>query len=171
MRVDVRRLDYIRQLTLTYGFEAPLEGAFAYTRGLPAVVSLRARAGLIAQDLLALGMTPAQLSDLPQCFSITPFTDLAEAMGWMYVVERATLVHDSVRRGLLQRVPGALHASAYLSASGSIAGTRWQSFGIALHKFVTDDKTAKQVASAADHAYRRWRDWLELNQPEQRSVG
>lgn len=172
MRVDVRRQDYIHQLAVTYGFEAPLEGALAYTEGLSAVIGTRerVRAGLIAQDLLALGIKPSSLSELPQCFSITPFQDITDALGWMYVVERATLHHDSVRRSLLQRLPDARSASAYLGAAGSVAGTRWQSFGRALDEYVASDEIADRVVSAADHAFRRWRDWLDVCLTEQRNA-
>ncbi len=172
MQADVGRQDYLRQLAVTYGFEAPLEGALAYTTGLSSVIGIRerVRAGLIAQDLLALGIVPSRLSELPQCCSITPFQDIADALGWMYVVERATLYHDPVRRNLVRRLPEARQASAYLCAAGSFAGTRWQSFGRALDTYVVDGEIARRVVSAADHAFRRWRDWLEMKLPEHRSA-
>src|SRR5262245_27053134 len=84
---------YTRLLARAYGFEAPLEAALAYTRGLGTLIDLRerARAGLLAQDLLALGLSPAQVTDLPQCTELAPFRSAFEALGWMYVAERATL--------------------------------------------------------------------------------
>lgn len=80
----VTKSDYLAQLVRMYGFEAPLEGACAYTPQLGRVVELRqlTRAGFIAQDLLELGLRPVDLAAIPQCFSITPFHDVAEAMGW-----------------------------------------------------------------------------------------
>ena len=173
LATDVRRKDYIRHLAITYGFEAPLEGAFAYTSGLRAVVNLRerTRCGLLAQDLLALGSSPAELSALPQCISITPFGDVAEALGWLYVVERATLHHDSVRRNLVQRIPDIRRATTYLSTAGSVAGARWQALGLALDKFAVTDAITNRIVIAADRAFRRWREWLDLYQPELRSVG
>jgi heme oxygenase len=86
-------------------------------------------------------------------------------LGWMYVVKRATLLHDSVRRGLLQRMPSIRHATTYLAAAGSVAGMRWQSFGNALDGYVVNADISKRVMSAADHAFRRWRDWVDVNQP------
>src|SRR5438874_144526 len=54
------REQYLMQLVKVYGFEAPLESTLAYTprRALRAYVprAPRARAGLIVQDLLALGL-------------------------------------------------------------------------------------------------------------------
>src|SRR5438093_1431948 len=65
----MRRRDYVDQLLATYGFEAPLEAALAYTPHLRSVIDLRARsrAGLLAQDLLALGFSAAGLATVPQC--------------------------------------------------------------------------------------------------------
>src|SRR5687768_9968849 len=104
-------------LARTYGFVAPFESACKYTPGLGRVLDFRTltRAGLIAQDLLALGVTPSQVSTVTQCESITPFTDVPEALGWFYVVERSTLLHDGIRRHLLGRLPEVSPAVAYLS--------------------------------------------------------
>src|SRR5690348_7828038 len=80
---------YRELLARVYGFEAPLEAALAYTPHLPTLIDLRRRmrSGLLAQDLLALGMKPAQLAMVQQCM-IAPFRGAAEALGWLYVHAR-----------------------------------------------------------------------------------
>ena len=164
---DVSRREYIHQLAVTHGFEAPIEGALAYTAGLAGVVRVRARArsGLLVQDLLALGQTPAQIALLPACPAITPFQDVPDALGWVYVVDRTTLLHAAVRRNIVQRLPEARVASAYLAAASSVAGTRWQAFGVALDRFATTQALLDRIAASADRAFRAWRSWLEANQP------
>ena len=99
---SVTRDDYLRELVTTYGFEAPYEAACAYTPGLGQVIDLRGRwrSGLIAQDLLALGWVPDEITKI-RCAPLATFQDVAEALGWMYVVERSTLVHDAVRASLV----------------------------------------------------------------------
>ena len=42
----------------------------------------------------------ARIARLPQCCDIEPFRDVSEALGWLYVIERSTLLHDNVRRHL-----------------------------------------------------------------------
>ncbi len=170
---DVRRSDYIHQLAITFGFEAPLDGASAYTHGFASVVGARctAHAGLIAADLVALGMSTDELSALPTCFSTVPFEELAEALGWMYVVERSRLLHDSVRRNVLRYIPTARNATSYLAAGGSIAGARWQAFGASLDRYARTDALAELVLRGAQHAFRRWIDWVDVNQPRWRSTG
>src|SRR4051812_30689543 len=84
-RPDTGPADYMVYLLRLYGFEAPLESAFAQTRHLEMLIALkeRAKAGLIAQDLLALGLRPAQVTATPQCMTIPQFRGAAEALGWM----------------------------------------------------------------------------------------
>ena len=172
MTADVRRHDYVRQLVIAYGFEAPLEAALAYTIDLTDLVSLRerTRAGKLAQDLLALGISPARLTQLPQCISITPFRDPAEALGWMYVVERATLLHDSVRRSVIARVPEAKHATTYLDACGA-AHRRLHGFAKTLGSYAQSQDRFERVAVAAERAFTQWLTWNEQSQLEVRSAG
>ncbi len=165
---DVRREDYVHQLVVTYGFEAPLECAFAYTAKLATVVDLRerTRSRRLVEDLLELGYSASQLARLPQCLSIAPFEDVAEALGWLYVVERPTLQHTAVRRHLLQRLPEVRHGSSYLAAAGSLATARWQALGVALDRFATSSAIADRIVDAADRAFRRWLDWVTTSRRE-----
>ena len=166
MTADVRRHDYLRQLTIAYGFEAPLEAALAYTADVAAVVPLRerARAGKLAQDLLALGIAPSQLTDLPQCMCITPFRDAAEALGWIYVVERSALLYESVRRNIVNRLPDTRYATTYLDA-GTTAERRLARFGEAVAGYARTYELLGRVEQAAEVAFAQWRAWSAQHQP------
>src|SRR5678815_3980647 len=85
---------YMHHLVRVYGFEAPLEAALAYTPGLASVIDVRGRvrSGLTVRDLLALGISAARIAELPQCM-LAPFATVAEALGWMYVSERSSVLH------------------------------------------------------------------------------
>jgi heme oxygenase len=112
--VRVTPHQYTRHLVLAYGFEAPLESALALTPRLPLVIDLRARArvGCIVQDLLVLGLRPAKIARLAQCPSIMPLADPLEALGWLYVADRARTA--DLREHLARVLPDA--PVAYLSA-------------------------------------------------------
>jgi heme oxygenase len=60
---------YSATLVAAYGFEAPVEAALALTPGVNQALPLRprARTGLLVQDLLTLGFSPAAVARLPQC--------------------------------------------------------------------------------------------------------
>lgn len=150
-RDDATRHDYIRELAAAYGFEAPLEAALLYTPRLRLLVDLRrrARAGLIAQDLLALGIGAAGISHLPQCAPIAPFATPVEALGWMYVSERASLLHETVRSHVVTHIPEAKDACAYLSVSSARASARWRELGDVLEQEVTTERQVAEVVAAA----------------------
>ena len=59
----ITKWQYIHCLVRAYGFDAPVEASLAYTPRLRSVCDLRRhfRSGLIAQDLLELGLSAAEL--------------------------------------------------------------------------------------------------------------
>lgn len=161
MASGVTRALYKAQLVRIYGFEAPIESAFLYTPQL--VISdrrERTRTGLIAQDLLALGMSAAKIASLPQCSNIAPFEEPAEALGWKYVIERPTQLHGAIKRNLVSRVADIANACAYVSASDGIAAARWQQFGLLLDDVVRRPGASERIVSGAKQAFVRMCDWF-----------
>ncbi len=159
--------DYFVFLMRVYGFEMPLEAAFARTPNLDLMIDLteRQKAGLLTQDLLALGLRPDEIADLPQCLRVPQFRGAAEALGWMYVVERCTLAHSVIRRHLLTRLPREMrNASQYLQAYAGVAGTRWRMFGNVLDDVARQSAIADRIVDAANEAFRIQRRWVALDQ-------
>jgi len=156
-----QRYDYVRQLISAYGFQAPVEAAFAYTPRLHLALELRerTRAGLLAQDLLALGLKASEIATLPQCFPIAPFGNPTEALGWMYATERATLLHDSIRRYVVAKIPYAARACAYLSAYEGIASARWLEFGRVLDRVANNEHLIDELITAAHAGFRCLIEW------------
>lgn len=167
MGPGVDRAHYLALLLLVYGFEAPLDSAFRYTPNLSSLVDLRSRTrtGLLAQDLMRLGMTASQIAQLPQRFMT--FSSAAEALGWMYVVERATLVQGSARRHLLQRHPDLVNATTYLEAYDGITSLRWSELGSAFDAVTTAPSVTRQLIRAATDGFRAMRDWFHAMIPTQ----
>lgn len=169
MSADVSRSRYIDQLVATYGFEAPVEAVLALTPHLNEIIPLRprARSGFIVEDLLALGITASKLARTPQCRDILPFRDPAEALGWMYVIERATLLHEAVRLHVTTRIAN-VSAWSYLSAYRGTATQKWAELGAALDSFAITPASADAIVSAARTAFTLQRDWFATN-PAQRA--
>ena len=169
---DATREDYVRQLEITYGFEAPFEAACAYTPGLSQVIDLRgrARSGLIAQDLLTLGGTPEQIATL-HTHDVEPFQDAAEALGWMYVVERPVLIHEGVRNALVTRFFDLGRATTYLTAYERQTSRRWAELGTALDRISSTEHVRARVLEAATSAFRALVQWQRSHASTLRSVG
>lgn len=172
LQPTVSRADYLTQLVRTYGFVAPFESACKYTPHLERSLMYHrfSRAGLIAQDLLTLGLSPGQIATVPQCLSITTFKDVAEAMGWLYVVERATLLHAGIRRHLVARLPELENACAYLAVDAGRGGEHWAAFGRAIDRIGAKPAVADEIAAAAHEAFACVRHWFRTASEPRRPV-
>lgn len=161
LRADVTPYDYQSLLVQTYGFEAPVEAALALTPRLSLMVDLRSRArsSWIIQDLLALGLRPAKLARLPQCTKVVPFRDIAEALGWLYVVERSTMHHRSLGDRIAALLPAA--PRSYLSADGYV--DRRADVELALDQLALDPGQRDLMIAAAREAFETQREWLEAD--------
>ena len=146
--------DYRERLVRAYGFEAPLEAALAYTPQLQELVGVshRFRSGLLAQDLLNLGVAAYDLASLPQC-AIAPFTSTSEGLGWLYMHERATLIHGTVCGALLERLPHLAHAVSYLCAHSGNIGARWDELGEMFERLARTPAIYDRISSAARDAF------------------
>jgi heme oxygenase len=173
-RDDVGSSHYLLFLMRLYGFEAPLESALATTPSLDLLLDVRARAraGLLAQDLMQLGLRPSEVAELPLCLTIPQFRGAAEALGWMFVVERATLVHSVLRHHLATRLPHEMSkASAYLSSYAGLVGTRWREYGAAVEQVAHHPTIADRLIDAACEAFRCYRRWVLHGPVSSRLVG
>jgi heme oxygenase len=157
--IDVTQRRYLDQLVRVYGFEAPLEGALAYGPHAQ-LFERRDRSGLLASDLLMLGLRPVQIAQLPQCPAIAPFASMPDALGWLYVLERSTLVHGAARRHLVGCIPDLERATSYLAASEASLVTRWRELGGVLDRAATSPAIEDQIAAAAATALAGQRRWL-----------
>jgi heme oxygenase len=157
----VTRRQYIEHLITVYGLEAPLEAALRYTPGLSTLVDLRSRlrSGLIVQDLMRLGLGAGRIAALGQRF--VTFSSEIEALGWMYVAERATLLHGAVRRYLTLRIPDIGIATSYLSAYDGVAGDRWSDLGNALQTVARTPSVQHQLARAANQGFLAFCEWFD----------
>src|SRR6187402_1683463 len=90
-------LDYRLYLCRMYGFLVPIEAALGETPGLAEAVPdagvRNHKVALLAHDLLSLGVEQRHLGQIPR-IAVPPLGELPEALGWMYVVESATLDAD-----------------------------------------------------------------------------
>lgn len=162
-RDDVTRTHYRTYLSRLYGFVVPLEQALQHTPGLDEIIDLQARSksAMLLYDLLALGMTLQDVSELPQCLAIPSFKGPAAALGWMYVAERPMLQGAIIKGHLEARLGhGISAASAYLSCYAGQAGQRWRELGEAMDRVATTEVLGERIATAASEAFRcllRWK--------------
>lgn len=168
--MDVRSAaEYRTALTAILGFEAPLEVALS-TIGGRTLMRERARAHWLRRDLHALGMTDAAIACLPQC-SIR-ISSLTQALGWMFVLERHTLLAGLIQRHLVHRFGELLRdATGYLAASsGDGPGARFRTLCETIDNHAAQhDAYPNILVSAAFEAFRCQRQWYRLA-PDERDA-
>ena len=124
--LDVHR--YLRVLETFHGFYVPVE--IDVTRlaaaEMPLGFPLRARAELIERDLLALGLSPADLAALPLCSDRPELSGIEDLAGCLYVLEGACL-GGQVLSPLLHRRLGLTKGSGAAFFAGDEESTlpRW----------------------------------------------
>ncbi|HMG23866.1 MAG TPA: biliverdin-producing heme oxygenase [Kofleriaceae bacterium] len=151
-------LDYRLTLVRLYGFHTAVEAGLAAFRPLASVVSdagLRNhKAALLAHDLVALGIERRDLTQVPR-MAFTPPRELAEALGWTYVVESPTVRGKLVARRLARHLPEEIQrASAYLGCYGDEAPARWRELGDAFDAFALGRTPAPAARGSAGAAAR-----------------
>ena len=156
----VGRYEVVEQLVATYGFDAALESALAYTPHLEGFIDVapRFRSGLLAQDLLTLGLTPSAIAGLRQAM-IAPFASVAEAFGWLYVHQRATLLFESVRSALVERMPEIAAATSSLCIHAGKTDVMWDALGPPLDRVARTTAVEDRVVQAAHEAFRTMIAW------------
>lgn len=169
---DVTRIDYVHHLVQRYGFDAPVEAAIAYTPQLQELFDVhgRFRAGPIAQDLLSLGATPVEIANLRQAM-ITPFSSASEAMGWLYVHQRCSLMFETTRHELVRKLPELSFATSYLRSLEGRVGSSWDDLGQVFDTVAQTTMFAERVVASAREAFRAMIEWHRRTRAESRQLG
>ncbi len=152
--------EFLRRI---YGFEAPFEAALAATPGIDAgLLHARLKMPRLVADLVALGVTQSELSRIPLA-PCPAFRSVAHAHGWLYVVERNSLLHGLVLRHLLTLdTCDVKRSSSYLAVYGDTPGARFRELGRAIDRVANAPVIPDQIVAAAGEAYRAQRKWFLL---------
>ena len=165
--LDVHR--YVRVLGAFYGFYVPVE--IDVTRlvaaELPLGFPLRARAELIERDLLALGLSPADLTALHLCSDRPELSCVEDLAGCLYVLEGACL-GGQVLSPLLQRRLGLAKASGAAFFAGDEEGTlhRWTVIVAWLDGLPRTGASSAKIISAATTTFDAFARWAAVAREE-----
>ena len=156
---------YADYLAKVYAFEAPAEARWIRTPGLEATLDVTSRlfTPVLAKDLATLGR-------FPDVYETGSFKGIAQALGWMYVVERGRLMNAMLHRHLMRRLPfESSIAGTYMAGSGSL-GLRWQQLAEALDDVSKHPLMVTQVINGALEAFRVMRHPKPHNSPQQKAA-
>lgn len=157
-----------------YGFYAPLEVLLGSVEGAAAEYARigfdfakRCKTEILKADLRALGMSEADISELPQCTrdQLPAIHGMPEAIGCWYVLEGSTLGGQIIRREVASQLgifPG--NGCSFFSSYGDQLGPMWKAFGVAAEQFVASAadpaECAERVVRAANETFVRLDAWV-----------
>lgn len=160
-RIDLDDRAYLDHAGRILGWLEPLERALRDNRsGWPAALRADARlvkSAWLESDLLAGGMSRAQVEALPRCADLPNATRAAEVFGVAYVMEGATLGGAYLYKRLAPRLPGL--PLQWLRGYGQATGVRWQEFLEQLARQIDSPEAiglAQDAAQATFLSFRRW---------------
>jgi heme oxygenase len=151
--------EYRAFLARIYGFEDAVESAVAGLCDRDMIsAGTRSRLESLRADLVWLG---AQELDSVSRYRGVFVRTAAEALGWLFVIERQTLLAGLIRRYLANRIPNAVPVAArFLDDASRNAGVRFRRFGDALAALAQDHKASvESIAMAAASAFRHRHVW------------
>ncbi len=154
-----------------YGFYAALDDAIALSIDVSADAMggfrYAKRAGLFAQDLRSLGLTPAKIALIPRCDRMFDVVTPATLAGVLYVIEGSTLgaaqIDRAAQKLLSKDTENGRQFWAWSRAQNKI---RWSmTLDYILH-LDASDAAQSPVINGANHTFQALADWLApLDQP------
>jgi len=155
---------YRRVLEFFFGFYAPLEAGLTRvaSAGLPLGLPLRARASLIEGDLLSLGLSQREISDLPRCADVPRLSCTEEVAGCLYVVEGACLGGQVIAPALRERLGVAKGTGAsFFIGDGEGTRERWAVFLTWLEGLVRAGSATAEIVASARATFLAFARWVE----------
>jgi heme oxygenase len=152
---------YRALLARIYSFEAPVEHAVIATAGIERdLLRTHLKTERLVADLEALELDPR---DVTPTYALQ-FRSAPEALGWLWVVHRNTLLHGLLYRYLQTKLPDSMRAAgSYLSAFEGRAGALMRTLGNALGAAATRPTIMERTVKAANDAFRMQRQWYSCD--------
>lgn len=152
---------YRRFLAAIYHFEYAFEAALVRVPDLSVhFVHRHLRSGKLCGDLLALGDDAVVVELFGRELVPPSFTTPAEALAWLYAIERNTLHHETLYRALVPRIRSALQTSSrYLAAFFGVVHKRWHELAAELERAAVSPEVESQMIEAAHDAFDAQRGW------------
>lgn len=155
---------YRRVLEFFLGFYAPIEAGMARvaSAGPPLGLPLQARAALIESDLLSLGLSRREITDLPRCADLPPLSCAGELAGCLYVVEGACLGGQVIAPALRERLGVAKGSGAsFFVGDGEGTRARWSLFLAWLEDLVHAGAAPAEIVASARATFLAFARWAE----------
>jgi heme oxygenase len=162
---------YRRVLEFFFGFYAPVEADLARvaSAGPPLGLPLRARTALIQSDLLSLGRSRREITDLPRCGDLPRLSRPEELAGCLYVLEGACLGGQVIASALRERLGVAKGSGAsFFIGDGEGTPARWRLFLTWLEGLAGVSSATAEIVGSARATFLAFARWVEQQRESHR---
>jgi heme oxygenase len=168
---DYTVAEYTELLQKFYGFFKPLEDTFQshpdWVQCLgdsKFILAERLRTTLLEKDLLALGLSPEQVAQLPVCQKLPELSSKAQMMGCLYVLEGSTLGGQ----GIAKKLSGALQLApdkglAFYTGHGPETMPKWKAFKGVLDSSFSVEDDLPSIAQTAGATFEALANWMNAS--------
>ncbi len=154
------RMNYLCLIQAFWGYYHPLEASLTRVPELHdwlPDIAMRSKLPLLAADLKALGVDGDVLDRLSICHELPACTDLATALGCLYVLEGSTLGGQVISRHLKNVFNlDAENGAAFFTGYGEQTGAMWQTFRTVLITATVDENALIHAACETFITLERW---------------
>ncbi|WP_138754298.1 biliverdin-producing heme oxygenase [Paenibacillus sinopodophylli] len=168
MNQTLSQEEYTLYLEKFYGFIKPAERIIAQLSGwgeFKSSLGERAKAPLLERDLLVLGKSAEQINELPECSGLPELTTVAQAFGYMYVIEGSTMGGQIITKQVRKFLPLAEQenkGTEYFNAYGTETRAKWAEFRGVIEQSVASEEAAQQVIDSAKDTFNTLEAWLKV---------
>jgi heme oxygenase (biliverdin-IX-beta and delta-forming) len=147
-----------------FGYYAPLEVKLGGSPGWAELgfdFSARRQVPQLEKDLVALGKTTEEVTQLPQCAELPELATIPQVLGCLYVIEGAKLGGQIITRHLhanLGITPET--GGAFFVGYGAETGARWQAFGAMITAAVARLGGEDEIVANANRTFETLHHWL-----------
>jgi heme oxygenase len=160
MRPAMDLVLYVRLIQAYYGFYCPLEQLIAGIDDDCPHAGERHKVPALVRDLIALGLSRAQIDALPLCAELPVITSAPQLLGARYVIEGATLGGQVLRRVVKDSLGiEADSGGEFLDVYGRATGPLWKAFLQQLAQ-ADDPQHNDQIVETACATFSCFEAWL-----------
>jgi heme oxygenase (biliverdin-IX-beta and delta-forming) len=155
---------YIRVLKAFLGFFEPVERelrSIATRDTFGFNIDRRQRAKLLRIDLLALGVTHADMVLIPRCDHLPRLENVDDGLGCLYVLEGSTLGGQLIARELHTRFGVEEKTGAgFFHGYGSQTGVKWREFCTGVRIYAAGGKSRSAIVQSARSTFALLESWM-----------
>jgi len=158
---QIQLSEYILLLKKFYGFIAPCEAIITRQPESGRIISTRNKTPLLYNDLITLGLTSKEVSQIPVCQNLPELLNRGNVLGYLYVIEGSTLGGQIITRFIQDNLSLTPEVGIrYFHGYGKETRWKWQTFCDTLDMIDENSSVKTDAITTAIATFNLLNQWL-----------